>query len=104
MFNRQLLEMRSNGDLERLRRYWMTGACRPGKQEHKSSDPLALEQVRFGRFLFNAINAQILFVCTFFLNSIYPLLVLVCIFTSDGWHFVGCITVTVGASLFQVFP
>lgn len=44
MFNRQLLEMRSNGDLERLRRYWMTGTCRPGKQEHKSSDPLALEQ------------------------------------------------------------
>jgi len=32
------------GDLERLRRYWMTGACKPGKQEHKSSDPLALEQ------------------------------------------------------------
>ena len=44
MFNRQLLELRSNGDLERLRRYWMTGTCRPGKQEHKSSDPLALEQ------------------------------------------------------------
>lgn len=22
----------------------MTGSCRPGKQEHKSSDPLALEQ------------------------------------------------------------
>lgn len=32
------------GDLERLRRYWMTGTCKPGKQEHKSSDPLALEQ------------------------------------------------------------
>lgn len=44
MFNRQLLEMRSNGDLERLRRYWMTGSCLPGKNEHKSSDPLALEQ------------------------------------------------------------
>lgn len=44
MFNRQLLEMRSNGDLERLRRYWMAGSCRPGKQEHKSSDPLAVEQ------------------------------------------------------------
>lgn len=44
MFNRQLLELRSNGDLERLRRYWMSGTCRPGKQEHKSSDPLALEQ------------------------------------------------------------
>lgn len=44
MFNRQLLEMRSNGDLERLRRYWMTVSCRSGKQEHKSSDPLSLEQ------------------------------------------------------------
>lgn len=42
--------MRSNrisiisGDLERLRRYWMTGTCNPGKHEHKSSDPLAMEQ------------------------------------------------------------
>lgn len=44
MFNKRLLEFRANGDLERLRRYWMTGSCRPGKQEHKSSDPLALEQ------------------------------------------------------------
>lgn len=62
MFNQRLLDFRENGDLERLRRYWMTGACRPGKQvllfnssekfwlistllqEHKSSDPLALEQ------------------------------------------------------------
>ncbi|XP_050299775.1 glutamate receptor ionotropic, NMDA 2B isoform X2 [Anthonomus grandis grandis] len=44
MFNKRLLDFRENGDLERLRRYWMTGVCRPGKQEHKSSDPLALEQ------------------------------------------------------------
>nr|XP_040240394.1 glutamate receptor ionotropic, NMDA 2B isoform X1 [Anopheles coluzzii] len=44
MFNKRLLEFRANGDLERLRRFWMTGTCRPGKQEHKSSDPLALEQ------------------------------------------------------------
>ncbi|XP_059618480.1 glutamate receptor ionotropic, NMDA 2B [Phlebotomus argentipes] len=44
MFNKRLLEFRANGDLERLRRYWMTGTCRQGRQEHKSSDPLALEQ------------------------------------------------------------
>ncbi|XP_059477273.1 glutamate receptor ionotropic, NMDA 2B isoform X1 [Neocloeon triangulifer] len=44
MFNRRMLDFRENGDLERLRRYWMTGSCKPGKQEHKSSDPLALEQ------------------------------------------------------------
>ncbi|XP_065341180.1 glutamate receptor ionotropic, NMDA 2B isoform X2 [Cloeon dipterum] len=44
MFNRRMLDFRENGDLERLRRYWMTGTCKPGKQEHKSSDPLALEQ------------------------------------------------------------
>lgn len=44
MFNKRLLEFRSNGDLERLRRYWMTGSCRPGNNQHKTSDPLALEQ------------------------------------------------------------
>ncbi|XP_033610685.1 glutamate receptor ionotropic, NMDA 2B isoform X5 [Cryptotermes secundus] len=44
MFSKSLLDFRENGDLERLRRYWMTGTCKPGKQEHKSSDPLALEQ------------------------------------------------------------
>ena len=32
------------GDLERLRRYWMTGTCKPDKEVQKSSDPLALEQ------------------------------------------------------------
>ncbi|KAI8426247.1 hypothetical protein MSG28_005153, partial [Choristoneura fumiferana] len=30
--------------LNRICRYWMTGTCKPNKQEHKSSDPLALEQ------------------------------------------------------------
>ncbi|CAH0546708.1 unnamed protein product [Brassicogethes aeneus] len=44
MFNKRMLDFRENGDLERLRRYWMTGVCKPGKQEHKTSDPLALEQ------------------------------------------------------------
>nr|AYF60461.1 glutamate receptor ionotropic [Aphidius gifuensis] len=44
MFNKRLLEYRENGDLERLRRYWMTGTCKPGKEVQKSSDPLALEQ------------------------------------------------------------
>ncbi|XP_012283950.2 glutamate receptor ionotropic, NMDA 2B [Orussus abietinus] len=44
MFNKRLLDFRENGDLERLRRYWMTGTCKPGKEVQKSSDPLALEQ------------------------------------------------------------
>ncbi|XP_076634855.1 glutamate ionotropic receptor NMDA type subunit 2 isoform X3 [Colletes latitarsis] len=44
MFNKRLLDYRNNGDLERLRRYWMTGTCKPGKEVQKSSDPLALEQ------------------------------------------------------------
>lgn len=44
MFNKKLLDFRENGDLERLRRYWMTGLCKPGKEHHKTSDPLALEQ------------------------------------------------------------
>ncbi|XP_043477640.1 glutamate receptor ionotropic, NMDA 2B isoform X2 [Leptopilina heterotoma] len=44
MFNKRLLDYRDNGDLERLRRYWMTGTCKPDKEVQKSSDPLALEQ------------------------------------------------------------
>ncbi|XP_033340273.1 glutamate ionotropic receptor NMDA type subunit 2 isoform X9 [Megalopta genalis] len=44
MFNKRLLDYRDNGDLERLRRYWMTGTCKPEKEVQKSSDPLALEQ------------------------------------------------------------
>ncbi|XP_035722362.1 glutamate receptor ionotropic, NMDA 2B-like isoform X2 [Vespa mandarinia] len=44
MFNKRLLDYRDNGDLERLRRFWMTGTCKPGKEVQKSSDPLALEQ------------------------------------------------------------
>lgn len=32
MFNKKMLDFRENGDLERLRRYWMTGTCKPGKQ------------------------------------------------------------------------
>lgn len=30
MFNKKMLDFRENGDLERLRRYWMTGSCKPG--------------------------------------------------------------------------
>ena len=35
------------GDLERLRRFWMTGTCNPKKEENmkRSSEPLAPEQV-----------------------------------------------------------
>lgn len=44
-FNFQFLLRIFTGDLERLRRYWMTGACLPGKDSgNKSSDPLAMEQ------------------------------------------------------------
>ncbi|XP_024086175.1 glutamate receptor ionotropic, NMDA 2B isoform X2 [Cimex lectularius] len=69
MFNKRLLDFRENGDLERLRRYWMTGTCKPGKQEHKSSDPLALEQF-LSAFLL--LMAGILFaMCLLLLEHIY---------------------------------
>ncbi|XP_050721991.1 glutamate receptor ionotropic, NMDA 2B-like [Eriocheir sinensis] len=44
MFNEQIMKYRENGDLERIARFWFTGACRPNKQHKSSSKPLALEQ------------------------------------------------------------
>ncbi|XP_045112857.1 glutamate receptor ionotropic, NMDA 2B-like isoform X3 [Portunus trituberculatus] len=44
MFNELIMKYRENGDLERIARFWFTGACRPNKQQKSSSKPLALEQ------------------------------------------------------------
>lgn len=32
------------GDLDRLQRFWLSGACRPEKNERTSSKPLSLDQ------------------------------------------------------------
>ena len=39
-----LISISSTGDLERLRRFWLTGTCNPRKEEKKASEPLAPEQ------------------------------------------------------------
>ena len=38
------IEFSFAGDLERLRRFWLTGTCNPKKEEKKASEPLAPEQ------------------------------------------------------------
>ena len=40
-----------SGDLERLRRFWLTGTCNPKKEEKRSSEPLAPEQFLSAFFL-----------------------------------------------------
>ncbi len=42
------------GDLERLRRFWLTGTCNPRKEEKEASKPLAPEQF---------LSAFVLLVC-----------------------------------------
>ncbi|XP_076049036.1 glutamate receptor ionotropic, NMDA 2B-like [Oratosquilla oratoria] len=44
MFNERIMNYRRNGYLERLSRFWFTGACKPDMQKKSSSKPLALEQ------------------------------------------------------------
>ena len=60
-FNRKVMEYSENGerkdikvscqarsilgDLERLRRFWLTGTCKVKKEEKRFSEPLAPEQV-----------------------------------------------------------
>uniref|UniRef100_T1JBL9 Glutamate receptor ionotropic, NMDA 2B n=1 Tax=Strigamia maritima TaxID=126957 RepID=T1JBL9_STRMM len=43
-FNKYMMIYRENGDLERLQRFWMAGACNPYKQERTSSKPLSWNQ------------------------------------------------------------
>ena len=43
-FNEYLMRYRENGDLERMQRFWFTGACEPRKRRRTSSKPLALAQ------------------------------------------------------------
>ena len=43
-FNEYLMRYRLNGDLERMQRFWFTGACEPKKRRTSSSKPLALAQ------------------------------------------------------------
>merc|ERR1712048_1512167 len=51
VFNEQLLTYRESGDLERLQRFWFTGACKPGERKKSSSKPLALAQFISAFFL-----------------------------------------------------
>ncbi|XP_039500788.1 glutamate receptor ionotropic, NMDA 2B isoform X1 [Drosophila santomea] len=97
MFNKRLLEFRANGDLERLRRYWMTGTCRPGKQEHKSSDPLALEQFLSAFLLLMA--GILLAALLLLLEHVYFKYIRKRLAKKDGGHCCALISLSMGKSL-----
>ncbi|XP_022651522.1 glutamate receptor ionotropic, NMDA 2B-like isoform X2 [Varroa destructor] len=44
MFNRQMIEYREHGDLERLQRFWLQGACKPDKRKRNAGNPLDINQ------------------------------------------------------------
>ena len=58
-FNEYLMRYRENGDLERMQRFWFTGACEPRKRRRTSSKPLALAQVLIILKLCNAVVKDI---------------------------------------------
>lgn len=77
--------MPRTGDLERLRRYWMTGTCKPGKQEHKTSDPLALEQF-LSAFLLLMSGVLLAAILLFFEHIYFKYIRVKCAKTDQG----GC--------------
>ncbi|XP_039285621.1 glutamate receptor ionotropic, NMDA 2B isoform X2 [Nilaparvata lugens] len=97
MFNKRLLDFRENGDLERLRRYWMTGSCKPGKQEHKSSDPLALEQFLSAFLLL--MSGILLAAALLFLEHLYFKYVRKHLAKTDGGGCCALISLSMGKSL-----
>ncbi|XP_055944926.1 glutamate receptor ionotropic, NMDA 2B-like [Argiope bruennichi] len=44
MFNRAMIQYRENGDLERLQRFWLQGACKPKHKKRNVSKPLDVNQ------------------------------------------------------------
>ena len=67
------MRYRENGDLERMQRFWFTGACEPRKRRRSSSKPLALAQfmsaflllgigITFSGFLLLCENAYFVYI------------------------------------------
>ncbi|XP_076366206.1 glutamate receptor ionotropic, NMDA 2B-like isoform X2 [Tachypleus tridentatus] len=44
MFNKWMIHYRENGDLERLQRFWLQGACKPTKNKRNATNPLDINQ------------------------------------------------------------
>ncbi|XP_076324984.1 glutamate receptor ionotropic, NMDA 2B-like isoform X2 [Tachypleus tridentatus] len=44
MFNKWMIHYRENGELERLQRFWLQGACKPTKNKRNATNPLDINQ------------------------------------------------------------
>lgn len=108
-FNGKMIEYRENGDLERLRKFWFQGACKPSKNKGKLSKPLDVNQFMSAFLLLGC--GIILTVTLLALEHIYfkfcrkPLMALSS--TSKDGQADGCFTlislVSSLLSFFQVF-
>ncbi|CAM1303375.1 GRIN2B (predicted) [Pycnogonum litorale] len=69
MFSKQMMKYRELGDIERLQRFWLTGACKPKKNRRNSSTPLSINQFMSAFLLLGC--GMVLTIFLLFLEHIY---------------------------------
>nr|XP_042903924.1 glutamate receptor ionotropic, NMDA 2B-like [Parasteatoda tepidariorum] len=97
MFNKAMIQYRENGDLERLQRFWLQGACKPKHKKRNVSKPLDVNQFMSAFLL---LGCGVLFtIMVLLLEHIYFKYIRKHLEKTDKGGFLTLISLSMGKSL-----